>query len=380
MKNFVYDDDLSIQLDKTTDRLVTQFNETYSFVEDFQSKNNFERESKQLKKILSKIFESIQKIISDNNEIIFFNELSNYSFNLLEQDLTYFKSRKKIGSPNNPVKKKRYINGQIGFIAKYLIRLLTIRKIERLKKNVSKGLKTREDLSINRGLTIFLLTTILNIEFKRKKILDFLSDYKRKNLVVEGLSLEISTPSKWWESKEVDKTPKTTYLHFDESIGNPKSIMYLSEVKSTNGPFSILTNPDDYLKFSPIQFLIGRIVGNVGRNGSQIQHLFNHKYHQTLGCQKFKSFFDKIPVAMKFNSHFGFDVVKDTELENNLVEKELTFEGGYGDYFIFDGSETLHRGGLIKENTRIVFQIIFGPRRKNYLFNKIKNYIKINVK
>ena len=82
---------------------------------------------------------------------------------------------------------------------------------------------------------------------------------------------------------------------------------------------------------------------------------------------------------MKFNSHFGFDVIKNSELETSLLKKELSFEGNFGDYFIFDGAETLHRGGLIKENTRIVFQIIFGTRKKNYLADKIKSYLKRNV-
>lgn len=379
MKNFVYNDNLSIPLDKKTDGLIRKFNEIYGYIKNFQNKNSFEKESKQLKEILHEIFEFIQKNISNKNETIFFKELSDYSFELLDRDLLYFRGREKMGSPNNPVKKKKYINGRIGIFSKFLIRILTYSHIKKLKKNASKGLNTREELSINRGLTIFLLTRILDIEFRRKKIISFLSDYKRKKLMVEGLSLEISIPSKWWEDKEINKTPKTTYLHFDESIGNPKSIMYLSRVKSVNGPFSILRDPDHYLKFSPIQFLIGRIVGNVGRNGSKIQHLFNHKYHQTLGCEFFKSFFDKIPKEMKFNSHFGFDVIKNSELETSLLKKELSFEGNFGDYFIFDGSETLHRGGLIKENTRIVFQIIFGTRKKNYLADKIKSYLKRNV-
>ena len=380
MKTFFYNDNLSIPLDKTTHELVTQFNEVYSFIKNHESENDFEKETKQLKKLLQKVFDFIQIKLSKKNEIIFFKELSKHSFELLNRDLLYFKSRKKIGRQNNPLKKEKYINGSIGFLAKSLVKILTYSKIKKLKKNVLKGLKTREELSINSGLTTFLLARILDIEFRRKKIISLLSDYKRKNLMIEGLSLEISISSKWWESNEIDKTPKTTYLHFDESIGNPKSIMYLSKVKPTNGPFSIVTNPDHYLKFSPIQFLIGRIVGNVGRKGSQIQHLFNHKYHQTLGCHKFKSFFDKIPKEIKFNSHFGFDIIKNSQLENNLLQRELIFEGDFGDYFIFDGSETLHRGGLIKDNTRVVFQIIFGSRKKNIVFNKIRNYIKRNVK
>lgn len=379
MKNFVYDNSVSIKLDKTTQELVSKFNQLYNNLKNFKSENDFAEEIKQLKKILKKIFDFIKKQISNKNEIIFFNELSEFSFKLLNEDLLYFKSRKKLGKTSNPFRKEKYISGQIGFLSRFLIKILTYPKILKLNKNVSKGLIKREELSVNKGIIIYFLTLILNIEFKRKKILKLLSDYKRKDLMVVGLSLEKSIPSKWWEIYDVNKTPKTTYLHFDESIGNPKSIMYLSNVMSKNGPFSILTNPNNYFKFSPIQFLIGRIIGNVGRNGSPIHHLFDHKYHQPLGCDKFKSFFDKIPKEIKFNSHFGFDVVKNSELEKNLINNELKFEGNYGDYFIFDGSETLHRGGLIEKDSRLVFQIIFGAKKKYHLFHKIKNYIRRNV-
>lgn len=367
MKFEIYNHTNSLKLDRNTLLLIENFNKNYNKLKlkfDDLLQNKILRD-------YEKIFDRLLELKEEEEEIIFFHELKKFGNDLLLEDLKYFKLKGKKTQEKNIIHKDKFLKGKLSFLSKIILKLILFTITSKLKNNVKNGKFKREDLSKNSGFRIFLMILIVNLEFKLAGVLKKISSYKNLNLHVVGLSLELSIPSKWWEDKNSKNTPKTSYMHFDESIMNPKSIMYLSNVKKQNGPFSILVDSNLFLEPTPIQFLIGRVIGKVGRNDSKISYLFNHKYHQTLGCDIFLKFFNKIPKELKFNSHFGFDVIKGSLLEGNLVKKERVFYGNFGDYFIFDGSETLHRGGLIKEGERLVFQIIFGQKEKNFYTNKI---------
>jgi hypothetical protein len=69
-----------------------------------------------------------------------------------------------------------------------------------------------------------------------------------------------------------------------------------------------------------------------------------------------------LPTELRFNSHFGFDVIPGSELEENLSTREVEITGAKGTYLVFDGANLLHRGGLVKKGDRLALQIIFAAR------------------
>ena len=66
-----------------------------------------------------------------------------------------------------------------------------------------------------------------------------------------------------------------------------------------------------------------------------------------------------LPSELRFNSHFGWDVMPGSELESVMKSEELVMTGPAGKFIVFDGSQLLHRGGLIEAGERIVLQVVF---------------------
>ena len=53
-----------------------------------------------------------------------------------------------------------------------------------------------------------------------------------------------------------------------------------------------------------------------------------------------------------------------SELESVMRSEELVMTGPAGKFIVFDGSQLLHRGGLIEAGERIVLQVVFYPGSK----------------
>jgi hypothetical protein len=113
-------------------------------------------------------------------------------------------------------------------------------------------------------------------------------------------------------------------------------------------------------------------------DGTALRKHYNHKYHQVFGCPLFKKDFSRLPDDLRFSSHFGWDVIPETPLENFLMEDEVKIVGEAGTYIAFDGGELPHRGGLLLEGERVALQIIFGEERPIYkkVLSKIKTAFK----
>jgi len=69
-----------------------------------------------------------------------------------------------------------------------------------------------------------------------------------------------------------------------------------------------------------------------------------------------------LPTSLRFNSHFGWDVLPSSEVEARVASREVVMTGPPGTAIVFDGARLLHRGGLIDSGERIVLQVIFGSR------------------
>jgi hypothetical protein len=82
-----------------------------------------------------------------------------------------------------------------------------------------------------------------------------------------------------------------------------------------------------------------------------------------------------LPRELRFNSHFGWDVIPGSELESRMKSEELVMTGSAGKFIVFDGSQLLHRGGLIESGERIALQVVFysGSKWLNRLSSAFKS-------
>lgn len=233
------------------------------------------------------------------------------------------------------------------------------------RERAKQGLLKRSDLSINDGKLVNQIAKLIDNDFKSQAVFDSVSDYVGIKYSFTGLSLELSVAgSTWWKNSIQGVTPpRTMYAHLDESIFAPKAIVYLTDVNEKNGPTSSYPGIYDGLQNNPLQDIIGRIIGRVGNSPDSILFDYYQKsYHQSMGSLNFRKHFMLLPDLLKFNSHFGWDILTGAALEDFIAGSEEVLLGEAGNFVVFDGSRLLHRGGLIEQGERLVLQVIFWPK------------------
>lgn len=354
------------------------FNQLYNFI--FMNGVRLRRQqSKEIEKLL---IESIRKIFhsllnaSDSQEIQdFLSELGNYTMTLLNQDLAYHfrrisyrSSRLDFFDQKMALSEKHFLTGRASDACVDAIRNLSKSTVEQFRAGVEKGHFTREDLSLGQGPVIRSIVNIINNEYRAQGVLDSISFYHGQNMMVTGCALEYSShKTRWWTSIFGDEKtdPKTSYYHFDETFANPKSMFYLSNVSMTNGPTKCVTHRFDFSSISPLQFLIGRVINKVGTcPNSPLARLYSdQRYHISLSSKSKRAHFMVLPPQLRFNSHFGFDVIPGSQQETSLLSREFTLTGEPGTFLVFDGTRLAHRGGLVDEGERIALQLIFGSKK-----------------
>ena len=340
------------------------------------------------KLVNQKIFQQLSSQISDEHKKLFFESLENEISTYLDSE---FKLRGKISnlekrtSKSNEVLKSRIENldrdshflGSLNQKSVNQILKLSKETITEFRSKVKAGKVKRDDLSVNSGELVKKIGWILDKEFKKTGVFDAVSEFFGIRYDHTGLSLELSTEkSTWWKNKISNlETPKTMYAHLDESYFAPKSIVYLSEVEEFSGPTSCY--PGVYKQFNnnPLKDIVGRVIGNVA-GVDKLKNYYNSEYHQAFSSMRFREHFMSLPTKIRFNSHFGWDVLPNSKLENYLVGKEKVLLGAAGDFIIFDGAQLLHRGGLINKGERIVLQVIFYPYFKKGISSAFKTKIK----
>jgi hypothetical protein len=336
---------------------------------------------------LNEVFAHLKRQTETERHKAFLHELHNYAQILLEDDVAYF--TRVTGFKANNVSKcslkgayqlchQKYFTGQLSQEAVNRILVLSRSTLEEFRKLAQAGRTTREDLSVNRGPLVGEISYIIGQEFDRLGVNDAVSLFMSQNMKASGIALELSVPTAvWWRNsyKELTREPKTQYFHYDESPAFPKAIVYLTDVCSASGPTSIARSYLlDKTEINPIQILVGRIFGKVGRSPeSCLAKHYHHIYHQSLGCPLFREDFMFLPSLMRWNSHFGWDVIPGSVLEQNIVGDEHKIIGQAGTFLVFDGSQLLHRGGLVENNERIALQVIFSPVSR---VSRVKSFLR----
>jgi len=352
------------------------FNEVYAAAQQFGSTlgTTSQRAVRQdLLQVLDSVFSDFQAQSSDKYEIRFLLELKIACNRLLDEELTGYVMPPHTGCVdfNNEqvrrdavqMQRDRYFLGCLPEAAVSEILALANQELDRFRANVVAGRLKREDLSVNSGSTVSAIIAVLNREFNALGVLDAVSAYRKHKTKIGGLALELSVPqSTWWRNTipGLDRAPQTLYAHLDESMFVPKSIVYLSDVSDQNGPTGFYPGCYEAMHLNPFQEIIGRIVGTVGTQfDSPLRNYYARQYHQSMGSENFRRHFMKLPDSLRFNSHLGWDVLPDSELESRLASSEVKMTGLAGTFIAFDGARLLHRGGLIQEGERIVLQVIF---------------------
>ncbi len=335
--------------------------------------NTWARLRQELLDTLSRVFLSVSSQCQNEHESMFINELAGECSRALEDELQWYRKPRArnlmdfsdAGVCRDAVEFQsiRHLFGTLSPSGLEELRCLAERELSNLRANVDSGRLKREDLSISSGTTQNAIRKALNREFKATGVFDLLGSYTGRQMLVTGVALELSVPqSGWWQNviEGLSRPPSTLYAHLDESVKHPKAIIYLSDVGEKNGPTSCYPGIYEALQLTPLQELIGRVVGNVGNSAeSPLKDAYAKKYHQVMSSELFRRHFMRLPPSLRFNSHFGWDVIPDGELEALLLKSERKMIGPAGTFIAFDGGKLLHRGGLMEEGERVALQVVF---------------------
>jgi hypothetical protein len=317
---------------------------------------------------LDLIFEAIPGQEIGQQRSLFLQELHTLCKRLLKDDLMHHCRERKLpdaASQSNNLFLQKFCTGLLRKDEVYEMQRIAHPLLMEFRTAEASGQNRREDLSRNSGSIIRELIKQVNNSFERCGINALVSAYIGQNMKVNGLALEMgSTTSTWWHNTYIDLAapPQTLYMHTDESFAYLKAFIYLGDISKSQGAFSVVPGALEKINPSPIQYLIGRIIASVGRENLSLLHeAYHHLYHQPFGCAAFRSDFMSLPQEMKYSSHFGWDILPGSELEDWLIEAEQWQEGPAGFFTVFDGAQLVHRALLMEEGEHLSLQVIFSP-------------------
>ena len=322
---------------------------------------------------LDKIFQYLIAQTKEPFQLCFLEELLNASRKLITQELEWyckpqysgFVELATLSDRENIIRMhmQRHFFGKLNSVAVSEICEISKLAVDKFRFNVAAGRLTREDLSISSGPAVRAIRKVLNREFKKLGVLDVMSAYTGRKMRVVGLALELSVPqASWWKNaiSGLDRPPQTLYAHLDETISCPKSIVYLTDVTTMNGPTGCYPQSYESMQLNPLQEVIGRVVGTIGDGAESVLKTYYAKtYHQSTSSENFRRHFMLLPECLRFNSHLGWDVMPGSELESELAENEQKMMGPAGTFIAFDGARLLHRGGLMQSGDRVALQVVF---------------------
>ena len=353
--------------------LVREFNEIYLQIQ--ATITVFNR--KRLLELIDEIFGSLSIDVDNDADIKFIHLLRLEVERLMQSHLRFYSK-----SPNRRVNQsmdfaepKSWKSGVVSGASLNKLNKFTKKSVKLLIQKSQFEEVNRASLSISSGWRILLLTRILNREFSRSRVLAYVGQLVPYNVKVVGVALELSidNPS-WWKHEGLNQTdPKTKYAHFDEGIESPKAIVYLSKVGMSNGPFSYYPYLFEQLDLNPFQLLVSRCIGNVALQmfGSTADSV------RPTSTTTFRRLYMKLPKEIRSNSHFGWDVIPNSNLESVMTASETFLLGDAGTFIVFNGPNIVHRGGMVEEGQRIALQVIFGHRSlRNQLLSIVSFIVK----
>jgi hypothetical protein len=196
-------------------------------------------------------------------------------------------------------------------------------------------------------------------------VLDVLSEFKGNQMTMLGAGLEYSySGQRWYQNVYSDvgvSAGPFQYLHYDEGDCLPKSMIYVTPVDEKSGPTRAIPGSNCWeasectiRMHRALDRIIGDRYGNLGRGSYRI--LARHA--------DLRRIFMELPTALRGSSHFGDDILPDTDLAATLEKLEVPYLSAGGQTLVFDGPWLLHRGSLVNSGERLSLQVIYRNRNE----------------
>jgi hypothetical protein len=349
---------------------VSEFNHLY--IKIFANKNDKFSLKKDCKNCLDRIFKKLFDGVRDDFEKSFISELHKYASILLEHEVTEALKNDNLYEVNEQkkienLKKNYFFIDELPYEIVDQLLIFLSKSMAELRSRHEMGGDSRNNLTISSYAKMRIPIRILNQYFKKTSILEAISKYMGCQYEVGGLALELSVDNAGWWSDLSQSLPssKVRYVHLDESIHAPKAIIYMSDVTESNGPTTCYPGIYEMMEITPIQSLIGRVIGYMGSaEDSILKSYYGRENIQepVSKSENFRRHFMKLPDTLRFNSHIGWDIEANSNCEKLLLNAEKKLLGRAGKFIVFDGAKLFHRGGMVHEGERFALQLIFERR------------------
>ena len=178
------------------------------------------------------------------------------------------------------------------------------------------------------------------------QVIETLSHYRGFALAINNIFVHMSDPEDIdWRNKFSDinlPDPKSVYMHFDSKIRRMKCLLYLTAVSADNGPFCHIQG-SNRIKTGFLEYVTRKANDKSGLDGWDPET---------------RRLFFALPKFFQHKSEFGNDLSDSDPETQKMLSLEKQFTTSDGNLLLFD-TDSLHRGGMIKEGRRIMLQIDF---------------------
>jgi ectoine hydroxylase-related dioxygenase (phytanoyl-CoA dioxygenase family) len=146
-------------------------------------------------------------------------------------------------------------------------------------------------------------------------------------------------------------------MHNDYDYDYVKSLVYLSPVTKKQGPFSYIPESHKWQREHSLSFFIKETEMELNKHFKAKNMGRANYYRRAMGIPEGRSVFYGLPSIFQQLSHFGDDVMPDTDLCKDLLSKEWQITSEDGNFAFFTGGTGIHRGSNVEEGERWAFQI-----------------------
>lgn len=169
--------------------------------------------------------------------------------------------------------------------------------------------------------------------------------------------MQNSPEEQWYKDCYADcgvATSPLAYMHYDHDCNYAKIQVYLSDVDLDAAPFSYIPGSHTW-QGSPTQQMIFKTLDMAF---ATLPKAAGDVYYRTrFKNPAYRREFLKLPTAFQGTSHFGDDVLPESELGQELMQRERFVTSDVGNCMVFTGGKALHRGGMARAKERLVLQV-----------------------
>lgn len=173
----------------------------------------------------------------------------------------------------------------------------------------------------------------------------------------------------WYKNCYADvglPTSKTAYMHVDADHDILKAMFYLTDCSAENGPFGFLKGSHLW-KRSPTVVAVQKGFDQAQATRFELQpdelDFKSGYYRPRFRERSYRMGTLSLPPLLRGSTHFGDDVLDDSDLSKALLGSEVSFTCQAGTFVLFDGSQGIHRGAMVRAGERWAIQIGFRARR-----------------